>query len=150
MKKVIRLKCESCDCSRYLNTGMGRNFPSYYLEMTDFIKQGECGPEYKEFFKENPGAAVDLEDDAYFCEGCGKISRMPHMSLYVHNDNQEDTKGYITPEELIESGNYKLVREYSHKCPDCGDNMTLLATDTEKRYKCPQCREDALLAILVK
>lgn len=154
-----------CKCrSQELMLGVGLAFPMVYEETMHDIKSGKYGKEMKDLANNIELVTVDAEGEIYFCEKCGNVESLQPLDLYApkdvnkikkrvvgrwsasepqQNKTVEELGGlpYWTPREDVENGDYVLLKEYIHVCPECGGIMKKISEEELKKKKCPKCKE---------
>ena len=135
MGNGLEFRCNKCGYAENAIFGVGFLFPEAYQSTVASIKAGEFGEDWKTLFESIPRAAVNAEMEFYVCPACGMGANEPNLSVYepenpaiskVHNEafsvgNPATGMEYVVPWELGE--NYRLVKTYIHKCPECGKRM---------------------------
>ena len=130
--------------------GIGFLFPRVYQETVEAIEAGKYGQEWKELFEKTPGAAINAEMEFYTCPYCGGFANEPNLTIYAPDDPEiskvhtepfsiahpAEGSEYVTPYELSE--NYRRVKAFVHKCPECGKRMHRYRR--EDQLKCPECK----------
>ncbi len=144
-------RCNRCGNTYAALSGIGFRFPEEYRETVKKIRNGEFGKTWKQLFDSIPGAAVNVERELYVCPNCGTFAIEPNLTIYemkkpisskpensrrsvAHPPSGEE---YVVPYELRQD--YRLVKSYSHNCPECGRRMHKYRPDD--RMKCPECKE---------
>ena len=133
------LKCPKCHCSYTFALGVGMMFPTEYKKVVRKIKLGKYGAEWRKFFKENEGAAVDAEECLYVCSHCNAIKAEPNLSLYITAYGSKADE-YV-PLWCNSDSKYKFVRSFVHKCTKCGKRMKKVEDPEYDSYICPKCGE---------
>ncbi len=137
----ISFICNHCRYQENIHTGVGYAFPYVYKEVVNDIKEGKFGEKWRDLFLNTPHAVVNANLEAYYCPSCGKWMSDYNLSLYVpiDSDEQDITEvalpDYVCPWELPHE--WKMLRLYIHKCPDCGKRMRYARWDDLPL--CPQC-----------
>ena len=157
MGKMAMYRCGECGYTKELVLGIGMMHPTISSEIKEAIAQGEFGPELKSAYEACELPAVYPEDKVYECPSCGYWDVYKDASIYEPVDVaavKKEQFGIKTVEEWggipymtgrdIESGAYRLVREYAPSCPHCGKDMHVSSVDTKKAagavsLKCPSC-----------
>lgn len=136
-------ECTKCGKRYTFWDGVGFAFPSVFMEVQSSAIKGEFGPELQKLLAEYSNAVVDASNRIYFCKKCGHWENVPSLDCYVP---KEDTpkEGSMPWSVAMPSGgipeseyrsirlatpwelrrNYRLLKGYSHMCPDCGEKMT--------------------------
>ena len=157
----IRCKCRSSD----LMLGCGFSYPMVYQEIMDAMKKGEYGDEIKDLVNNTEFVAVNAENEAYYCDKCGKATARKSLDLYKPKDVEkvkkevvgrwtvadeyiDKTMGelgelpYWNPSEMEdEDNNWVLLKEYLHVCPECGNVMKKIDPEELVGKTCPKCGE---------
>ena len=144
-----RYVCSKCKEEYEVFQGIGMLFPTTYKNLVDKIKKGEYGKEWKELFETTKNVAVDAETHIYCCSECRSWNAEPGISLYVAvNDSAiEDVKnGYAVfydddsiPAMMGNKPEYRLLKEYEHKCKKCGSVMHETGNEEICSLPCPKC-----------
>ena len=163
----VNIHCKCRDQELWLGVGMA--FPMVYQETMEDIRSGKYGKEMAKLANETELVTVDAELTPYLCESCGLVEANPCLDLYKPNDIEAARKAvignwtaaeprsnktvgelgdwpYWTPPSNDEDdfgeneGNYVLLKEYEHMCPECKKLMKKVTDDFEN-IKCPKCGE---------
>ncbi len=151
MGNGIEFTCKKCGHTDSAMFGVGFLFPDVYQNTVSEIKAGKYGSKWKELFEQIPGAAVNAEEELYVCPACGGYASEPNLTIYepkdpaiskVHNEvfaiaNPASGQEYVVPWEL--AGDYRRVKVFVHKCPECGKRMHKYRAGD--RLRCPKCRQ---------
>ena len=150
MGNGISFRCNKCGYETVASYGIGFLFPITYKETVEAIKTGDHGREWKELYEHTPGAAINAEMEFYICAHCGSFVNEPNLAIYapydpeiskIHNEcfsvaNPAVGCEYVMRYELEE--NYRLVKAFVHKCPECGKRMHKYKPG--EQLKCPECK----------
>lgn len=129
--------------------GIGMLYPNVYEETVKDIKNGTFGKEWKQFYEDTENVAVDVENRIYICPDCGSWKQEKGLSLYAPNNEyalKDVKKGFpifygndSIPAMFGHKPEYRLVKEYEHKCDKCGIKMR--EADNRELYglPCPKC-----------
>ena len=145
-------KCKKCKEKYSVHLGVGMLFPRVYQNLLNNIKNGEYGDELKLIADSQQYVAINASRWVYICSHCGKWNLEYAMDLYApvnikeisgkkFGDKTVSELGYVpyvTPYSLHKD--YKLLKRFIHKCPDCG-KRTHRANEKEFReLSCPHCK----------
>ena len=151
MGNGLGFRCNSCGHVFIACFGIGFCFPMEYEETAEEIRKGKYGQEWKELFESIPGAAIDAEREMYVCSSCGNSKNELNLAIYrpkepgvskVHNESFSVAvpvygREYVMRYELEQD--YKLVKSYVHRCPECGKRMHKYREGDI--LKCPECKK---------
>lgn len=148
MSDGYTIRCRKCGYEFTAFLGIGMLFPVVYEETVSKIRKGKYGKEYKQFFEEHPNAAVNCENEAAVCTGCGRFECVKNLSLYLPKDENKKTgQGYKMACDLEED--YVKCMEYEHKCSVCRSPMKFIDLLEEMRngkVSCPECGDEMELS----
>ena len=150
MGNGISFHCDKCGYKTVASYGIGFRFPTVYHEIVEAIKVGNYGQKWKELFEHTPGAAINAEMEFYVCAHCGSLANEPNLTMYAPNDpgiskthnesfsiaNPAVGREYVMLYELEK--NYRRVKVFVHKCPECGKRMHKYKSG--EQLKCPECK----------
>ena len=156
----LECKCKKCGYTFRTLVGVGMLYPKTYAETVIKMKEGQFGPQGKEFFETFPEGAISCEEIVVQCNDCGKLMSVPDLSLYVPKDEIDCTKiernipwssgfsglgyEYVSLSELDE--HYQLFERYRHRCSKCKGYASAVLGFTgcmneniDRHVKCPEC-----------
>ena len=136
--------CSKCKFQKRFLLGSGMLFPSTYKEVTEKIKKGKYGEEWKSFLINTPGAVFDAEKELYQCSKCNNLVTDYNLSLYVSIDGQPPEHGYWCNWGYFDQ-KYKFVKSYIHRCPKCNSRMRKLNPDASASIPCPKCGAELII-----
>ena len=133
-------------------------FPRVYRGLLDEIKNGKYGEDFQYLANSVQYAAVNAVKQVYICSHCGRWRTEYVLDLYEPKNTKiisQQKYGDKTVAELgyvpcflpwIDRDNYKLLKRFIHKCPDCG-KRTHKASKTETDcLPCPKCKSKDITA----
>ena len=149
MGSGFELKCSKCKKEYGIYLGFGMLYPNLYEETVKDIKDGKFGKEWKQFYEDTENVAVDVENHVFICPNCGFWKQEKGMSLYVPDNEYalKDVKKGLPifygdesiPAMFGQKPEYRLVREFEHKCDKCGAKMREASESEMWGLPCPEC-----------
>jgi DNA-directed RNA polymerase subunit M/transcription elongation factor TFIIS len=140
MGSGYRLKCSKCGYSFMCMNGIGKLYPKVYTDTVQRAKDGELGPEIKQFFADHPDGTINAEQVTFCCDSCGNLSNDLDLTMYIQREDCRSTPseeiGYVYVNDL--KTYYKEYEKYPHMCAKCGGKMHTI-TDNEV-VMCPKCK----------
>lgn len=147
-----RYLCKKCRTKYGMRLGVGVDFQKVYAQIVKRIKLGLYGEEWKELYLSRKFVAVNVEKNLYVCEGCGNWKTQFILDLYVPKDPdalKHETYGtkaleewgfvpFASAHEL--SKDFKLLKSYYHKCPQCNRRMRKALKKDFEALPCPSCQ----------
>lgn len=145
-------KCRKCKNEYTVRLGGGMSFPAVYRQVLNDIKSGVYGDELGELANSHQYTAVNAIRWVYICNHCGNWKSDYILDLYVPTDIEKIAKTkygvktvdewgyvpYVMPYSL--RANYKLLKRFIHKCPDCGKRTHKASEKELQKLPCPNCK----------
>lgn len=141
MGQGYMLECGNGHFREYL-LGVGMLYPSFYEDTVKEIQKGQYGDEWRRYFQNHPGAAVNASRDLYVCSKCHHPHEAINLDLYCRKGDVKSEDGWCY---WCNDGDYEFVKSYDHRCPDCGSPMILCGADEDDdsnsapEILCPEC-----------
>lgn len=145
----LGFKCSKCQKDYDVFLGIGMMFPKVYKELVEKIRSGKYGSEWKTLIDSEDNVVVDAEKTVFCCPECAAWRAEPNLSLYVavNEDAIKEAKsGYpymhkMSPiaEFMMTKPEYKLLKQYDHKCKKCKIVMHEASDDELRSLPCPKC-----------
>ncbi len=151
MGKKRNFRCSKCGHVYMVFTGPGFNYPDEYDYVTQEIRDGEYGEEWKTAFENTPYAAVNAAEELYMCDDCGVWEVGRDITVYEPNDVSKFKKRkygdetveklgyvpYVMENELKED--FYVVKQFVRKCPCCEKPMRRVPDREKVKLRCSMC-----------
>lgn len=132
------VKCNTCKFKESYHLGAGMMFPNVYKNLVEEVRSGRYGKEWREFFEENDGAAINAEKQLYQCPSCNRLKLDYDKSLYKSKSNTPPEDGYWCYWRNP-CNEYKLFKRFIHYCPKCKIEMRRIEICKDTNIPCPRC-----------
>lgn len=132
--------CTKCKEEHFFYVGVGMLFPMVYKKTVENIKSGKYGKEWKSFFEKYPNGMINAYKEVYYCPKCHLAKSQLNLSFYKPLDPNEPEVTDVSYQ--LDFSKYSLVKEYTHICRQCDQNMRNAARNIWLMpVNCPKCGE---------
>ncbi len=148
MEREFEYVCSKCGKKYYYIKRLVTSWTKYRNAL-EKIANGEYGAEWKRIHDSTPYVAFDSRISTYFCDSCGDWIREMDLSLYEPNDHEDIQTKYYSDKTIGQLGyvpyatssdleyDFRLIKEYEHKCHNCGSIMRKISNEETDNLPCP-------------
>lgn len=159
MGVTYRVHCQQCGHHRFISLGAGFAYPRVYADTLKAAKRGDFGEDIKAFFDEHPDGVIDASSMIAQCENCGDYHTAPSLKMYIPDEMKMPKQRSAAPWSVATSFHgvdyvtrrdleihFRLYKEHTHTCKNCGGKMNLIDEEDIEKLKCPNCKDMFLVA----